>query len=227
MLSWISVTPRSMRRFNGRIQQTLINVGNLVTAETDVLTSLIMMDPIYVVFHLSRSQVFDVQKLRRDGYAFKLEDMIVEVMLSDGQAYDQQGKVNFVSTEIDPTTDSVMVRGIFDNPNKSGAGDFDLIPGQYVPVRLTAGEFPDSLVIPQAAVIETQAGRSVYVVGSDNKVERRPIRTGATFKESVVVVEGLKAGEKVVAEGVQKVREGAVVEPTAPADSDAAAKQQS
>ncbi|MDJ0971567.1 MAG: efflux RND transporter periplasmic adaptor subunit, partial [Kiloniellales bacterium] len=134
--------------FHGRIQQTLINVGNLVQAQQDVLTSLVMMDPIYVTFRLSRSQVFEIQKLRRGGQAFEVKDMIVEVVLPDGQLFQKKGKVDFVSTEIDPSTDSVTVRGILDNPKNNELSDFDLFPGQYVPVRLTIGEQREALVIP-------------------------------------------------------------------------------
>ncbi len=202
--------------FHGRIQQTLINVGNLVQAQQDVLTSLVMMDPIYVTFRLSRSQVFEIQKLRRGGQAFEVKDMIVEVVLPDGQLFQKKGKVDFVSTEIDPSTDSVTVRGILDNPKNNKLSDFDLFPGQYVPVRLTIGEQREALVIPQTAVVETQAGRHVYVVGQDNKAELRMLKLGATHGTKWVVSEGLKAGEHVVAEGVQKVKSGVEVEPIKP-----------
>ena len=202
--------------FYGRTQQTRINVGNLVTKEQDVLTSLVMMDPIYVIFHLSRSQVFEVQKLKRQGRTFELQDMVVEVILPDGQVYEKKGKVDFVSTEIDPTTDSVTVRGIFENPKNEAVGDFDLIPGQYAPVRLTIGEIPDALVIPQTAVVETQAGSQVYVVGQDNKAELRTIELGSTHDATRVVTKGLKQSEKVVTVGVQKVRSGNKVKPVAP-----------
>ncbi|MDJ0936307.1 MAG: efflux RND transporter periplasmic adaptor subunit [Kiloniellales bacterium] len=202
--------------FHGRIQQTLINVGNLVQAQQDVLTSLVMMDPIYVTFRLSRSQVFEIQKLRRGGQAFEVKDMIVEVVLPDGQLFQKKGKVDFVSTEIDPSTDSVTVRGILDNPKNNELSDFDLFPGQYVPVRLTIGEQREALVIPQTAVVETQAGRHVYVVGQDNKAELRMLKLGATHGTKWVVSEGLKAGEHVVAEGVQKVKSGVEVEPIKP-----------
>jgi membrane fusion protein (multidrug efflux system) len=121
----------------------------------------------------------------------------------------------------------VTVRGLFDNLRYQKYGDFYLVPGQYVPVVLTVGETPDALVIPQTAIVETQAGQAVYVVGDDKKVEHRSIKTGATHEQSVVVTEGLKAGEKVVAVGVQKVKQGIEVEPTAPAKPDSSAKQDS
>ena len=204
--------------FYGRIQQTRINVGNLVTKERDVLTSLVVMDPIYVIFQLSRSQVFEIQKLSRQGKAFKVGDMVVEVVLPDGLLYHKKGELSFVSAEINPTTDSMTIRGTFDNPKNPELGDYDLIPGQYVPVRLTIGNTPDALVIPQAAVVETQAGTHVYVVGPDDKVERRMLELGRTHDTDRIVTKGLKQGEKVVVEGVQKVRAGVEVKPVAPAE---------
>lgn len=213
--------------FHGRIQESLIKAGALVTAEQDVLTTLVQMNPIHVSFNLSRSDVFEIQKLREQGLGFAIEDMMVQVMLPDGKLYQNDGKVDFVSTQIDPTTDSVDVRGIFDNLKYQKYGDFYLVPGQYVPVLLTVGEMPDSLVIPQTAIVETQAGQAVYVVGDDNKVEHRSIKTGATDKQSIVVTEGLKAGEKVVAVGVQKVKQGIEVEPTAPAKPGSSDKAES
>lgn len=203
--------------FYGRIQQTRINVGNLVTKERDVLTNLVTMDPIYVIFQLSRSQVFEIQKLYRQERSFEVDDMVVEVVLPDGQIFEKQGKVDFTSTEIDPTTDSMTIRGILDNFRYQAVRDFDLIPGQYVPVRFTIGETPDALVIPQTAVVETQSGTHVYVIGADNKTEHRAVELGRTHGAKIIVAKGLKPGEKVVVDGVQKVKEGIEVKPVTPA----------
>ena len=154
--------------FEGRIQTTLINVGNLVTAEQDVLTSLVQLDPIYVVFNLSRRQVFDIQRLRTQGLVtLELKKLKVEVLQSDGSIYPHQGHVDFVGSEIDPTTDTLVVRGVLPNPldqNQRGT----LVPGQYAPVRLILGTRPGALVIPQEALVETQVGKHVFVVGKDN-----------------------------------------------------------
>lgn len=203
--------------FYGRLQQTQINVGNLVAKQQDVLTELVQMDPIYVVFNLSRAQVFEVQRLQREGEGFATEDMIVEVIMPDGQLYEKKGKINFISFLIDPKTDSVTVRGIFGN-DKNSQGGYDLIPGQYAPVRATVGSMPDALVIPRTAVVETQAGTHVYVVGGDNKVKLRMIEPGTVYEQLLVVKNGLEEGEKVVAVGVQKVKDGTQVKPTAQAD---------
>jgi membrane fusion protein (multidrug efflux system) len=198
--------------FSGRIQETRINVGNLVQQQRDVLTTLVQMDPIYVVFNLSRNQVYQIQLLKRQGKLFPVEEMKVELLLPDGSSYPEQGKVDFISFRINPTTDTVTVRAVF--PNKHiGTGDYDLIPGQYAPVRLILGENVDALLIPQTALVETQAGTHVFVVGKDNKVESRKVVAGSSYKQQQVINEGLKLGESVIIEGVQKVRPGMAVKP--------------
>jgi RND family efflux transporter MFP subunit len=200
--------------FSGRIQQTRSNVGNLVQQQRDVLTTLVQMDPIYVVFNLTRNQVYQIQLLKRREKMFPVEKMKVELLLPDGSRYPEQGKINFISFQIDPATDSVTVRGVF--PNKhTGTGDYDLIPGQYAPVRLILGENPDALLIPETALVETQAGTHVFVVGKDNKVESRKVVLGSSYKQKRVINDGLKHGEQVIIEGVQKVRPGMTVKPEA------------
>jgi membrane fusion protein, multidrug efflux system len=207
---------RIMAPFSGRIQETRINVGNLVQQQRDVLTTLVQMDPIYVVFNLSRNQVYQIQLLKRQGKLFSVEEMKVELLLPDGSSYQEQGKVDFISFRINPTTDSVTVRAVF--PNKHiGTGDYDLIPGQYAPVRLILGENPDALLIPETALVETQAGIHVFVVGKDNKVESKKVVTGSSYKQKRVINEGLKLGDSVIIEGVQKVRPGMAVKPEAAA----------
>ncbi|MGW8221773.1 MAG: efflux RND transporter periplasmic adaptor subunit [Syntrophobacteria bacterium] len=205
---------RIMAPFSARIQETRINVGNLVQQQRDVLTTLVQMDPIYVIFNLSRNQVYQIQLLKRQGKLFSVEEMKVELLLPDGSGYPEQGKVDFISFRINPTTDSVTVRAVF--PNKHiGSGDYDLIPGQYAPVRLILGENPDALLIPETALVETQAGTHVFVVGKDNKVESRKVVAGSSYKQQRVINEGLKLGESVIIEGVQKVRPGMAVKPEA------------
>lgn len=205
---------RIMAPFSARIQETRINVGNLVQQQRDVLTTLVQMDPIYVIFNLSRNQVYQIQLLKRQGKLFSVEEMKVELLLPDGSGYPEQGKVDFISFRINPTTDSVTVRAVF--PNKHiGSGDYDLIPGQYAPVRLILGENPDALLIPETALVETQAGTHVFVVGKDNKVESRKVVAGSYYKQQRVINEGLKLGESVIIEGVQKVRPGMAVKPEA------------
>jgi len=197
--------------FGGRIQETKINVGNLVQKQRDVLTTLVQMDPVYVVFNISRSDVFEIQLLKRQGKLFETADMRIEILLPDGSTYSQQGKINFISFQINPTTDTVLVRGIIPNKKDQAVGDYDLIPGQYAPVRLILGQDPAALLIPQPALVESQIGQRVFVVNQENKVESRSVEAGRGYQGQWVIKKGLKKGEKVIVEGTQKVRPGVVV----------------
>jgi len=197
--------------FDGRIQDTKINVGQLVHEQQDVLTTLKQIDPIYVVFNVSRRQVSKVQRLRRDGLAFESrEDFKVEVKLADGSLYTQLGRLNYISAQIDPTTDTLEYRAVFPNPIEDLA-QIALIPGQYVPIRLTVGEDPNTLLVPGPALVQSQVGTQVYVVNKDNKVESRTVEVGQAYKQQWIIKKGLKKGERVIYDGLQKVRPGVVV----------------
>ena len=127
--------------------------------------------------------------------------------------YPHAGKINFVSFQINPTTDSVLVRATLPNRKPEDAEDYDLIPGQYAPVRLIWGEDANTLLIPHAALVETQVGKQVFVVKTDNKVETRNVEVGRSYKNQWIIQKGLKKGEKVIVEGTQKVKPGVVVKP--------------
>ncbi|MGD9251641.1 MAG: efflux RND transporter periplasmic adaptor subunit [Desulfobacterales bacterium] len=201
--------------FAGRVQETRINIGNLVEQQKDVLTTLVQMDPIYVVFNISRARVYEIQLLKREGKVLPVKDMRAEVELPDASRYPEQGKINFISFQIDPTTDSILVRAVFPNKHDKEIGDFNLIPGQYAPVRLILGDEPDALLIPQPALVESQIGKQVFVVGQDNKVSVRTVEVGRGYQNQWVVRKGLKKGEKVIVDGTQKVKPGVVVKATA------------
>ena len=197
--------------FSGRIQDTKINVGQLVNEQQDVLTTLKQIDPIYVIFNVSRRQVDKIQRLRREGLAFESwKDFIVEVELADRSRYAQPGKMNFISAQINPTTDTLEFRAVFPNPFEKLA-QIALIPGQYVPVILTVGEDPNTLLVPGPALVESQVGTQVYVVNDENKVESRTVEVGQAYKQQWIIKKGLKEGERVIYDGLQKVRPGVVV----------------
>ena len=202
----------------GRIQQTQVNVGQLVQEQKDVLTTLVQMDPIYVVFNASRAQVYEVQKLQREGLGMQQRDQFTaSIKLPDGSEYPHEGTLDYVSARVNPSTDTVEGRTIFPNPHKAGF-DSDLTAGQYVPLTLTVGHRPDTLLIPQPALIESQAGMHVYVVDADNKVDHRKVVIGGAFEHYWIVTEGLKKGEKVIVQGLQKVKQGATVAVVKPDD---------
>lgn len=206
-LSFTSITAP----FDGRIQDTRINVGQLVNEQQDVLTTLKQIDPIYVVFNVSRRQVAQIQRLKQEGLAFKSwKDFKVEVELSDRSVYTQPGRLDYLSAQIDPTTDTLEYRAVFPNPIEDLA-KLALIPGQYVPVTMTVGEDPNTILIPGPAVVQSQVGTQVYVVNKDNKVESRTVEVGQAYQQQWIIKKGLKKGEQVIYNGLQKVRPGVIV----------------
>jgi len=196
--------------FDGRMQQTLVHLGANVTEQQDVMTEIVQLDPIQVIFNVSRTESFYVQQLSARGMAYPVDKMIVEVLLPDGTVYKEKGRIDFVGTQIDPTTDSMIARGTFQKSDAS-KGVFDLLPGQYVPVRVTVGAIPNALVVPQESIMETQEGSFVYLIGQDKKIERRKVEPGRAHAQLRVIEKGLNKGDKVVVEGVQKVKAGMAV----------------
>lgn len=199
--------------FDGRIQQTREHPGALVDQYQDVLTTLVQMDPVYVIFNLTRRQLYEIQTMQVEGKAPRFEeDAKVEVLLPDGNAYSQDGKIDFVSAQIDPTTDSLTVRAVVPNDfthSKEGM----LVPGQYVPVRMILGERSDALLIPKSALMQTQAGDQVLVVDKDDKVASRKVEVGPAYQGQWVIKSGLEKGERVIVEGLQKAKPGSIVAP--------------
>jgi membrane fusion protein (multidrug efflux system) len=206
--------------YQGRIQKTRINIGQLVRQQKDILTELVQMDPIYVIFNLSRNQSYQAQKLRRGGLGMQtLDDYKATIKLPDDSAYPHQGAMNYISAQVNPSTDTYEARALFPNHVSKGK-DADLIPGQYTPLTLVVGEHPDALLIPQAALIQSQAGMHVYVLGKDNKVDHRKVEVGGAYQHYWVIDKGLTKGDKVIVKGVQKVKQGVTVTVVEPKSKD-------
>lgn len=195
----------------GRIQQTHVFEGANVTAQHSVMTEIVQLDPINVVFSVTRSEVHEVQRLQEAGNGYPIEKMVVHLRLPDGTLYRSPGKIDFISARINVTTDSMAVRGVVANHKNEELG-YSFLPGQYVPVLLTVGNLPGALMVPRVALIQNQAGTFAFVVGSDNKAERRKIEVGQVYKGLRVVTKGLTKGERVVVAGLQKVKDGMTVE---------------
>lgn len=216
---------RIMAPFDARIQATEINVGALVTENKDTLTTAIQVDPIYVLFNISRNQLSEIQALDLQSASktdpSRLEHSDVTLMLPDGQPYGEIGKVNYVSAQIDSNTDMLEFRAVFKNAFR-GADEVELLPGQYCPLTLDLGQIKDALLIPQSALVQGQLGAQVYVVGSDNVTQVREVTVGTEYEDFFIVLKGLKAGEQIISEGTQKVQPGMKVK-TQPATSQNAA----
>jgi membrane fusion protein (multidrug efflux system) len=186
----------------GRIGASGYDVGNLIGPDSGVLASVVSLDPVYVSFPVSEQEYLAYLK------AEEQPTIVPRLRLADRSMYAHEGEIEFVDNRVDPTTGTIRVRAEFPNPESL------LLPGQFVNVLLTAGEPEERVVVPQAAVQQNQSGPFVLVVGEDNRVTARPIRTGARLGPDLVVEEGLEAGETVIVQGLQKVRPGGEVNPT-------------
>jgi len=197
---------------SGRIGRALITEGALVSTNgTENLATIQQLDPIYADFTQSATDLIRLRRALEDGQLMSAKDEAeVQLILDDGTPYALKGKLLFSEAAVDETTGQVTLRGEFPNPNN------DLLPGMYVRVQIQQGLEKDAITVPQQAVQRNNAGQSqIYVVSADNKVEFRNVTLGRTVGERWQVTSGLKAGEKVIVEGFQKVGPGAPVVPTA------------
>jgi membrane fusion protein, multidrug efflux system len=192
---------------DGRIGLANYTVGNLVGPTSGSLATIVSHDPIYVIFQASER---DIIAYKRRIAVEGGPHVVVRLKLPDGSMYQPQGMSNFLDVQATNTTDTVAVRAQFPNP------DGLLTPGGVVGVTVERGAPKSALVIPQAAIQVDQAGRYVLLVDDAKKVELRRITTGAEQGTDIVVTSGLKQGELVITEGIQKVRPGQVVSASPP-----------
>lgn len=183
-------------------------VGDLV-GPTTLLTSVSQLDPIKVIIQLSEIEYLRfakrVRAVEQTGAASKKAR--IELILADRSRYPEPGRASVAGLDVAATTGTIEVQGIFPNP------DNVLRPGQFAKVRTVTQELPGALVIPQRAVRDLQGIDQVAVVGADDKVAFVNVKLGPLTGSDTVVTEGLKAGDRVVVEGLQKIRDGLVVEP--------------
>ncbi len=193
----------------GRIGRSAYSIGNFVGPSSNVLATIVSQDPIYVTFSVSQREILEIRnKLAGKGTLGSAVDAaVVFVELADGKRYPEPGKVSFVDVTTDQSTDTVPVRATFPNPNRI------LIDGQLVTVTVEGGTAQKSLVVPQAAIQIDQSGPFALVVNSENKIEVRRIEPGQTEGSDLSVLKGLAVGDRIVTEGIQRVRPGQVVEP--------------
>jgi membrane fusion protein (multidrug efflux system) len=179
-------------------------IGNLVgPGSVEELTTVSTIDPIKCYVSISEQEYMRAQE-KKAGQAGKIP---LDLILSDGTVYPHKGEVAFADRQVDVRTGTIRVGTLFPNPQNL------LRPGMFSRVRAEMGIRKGALVIPQRAVSEVQGRYLVAVVGAENKVAIKPVKVGQWFGQLWVIDEGLKAGEKVVAEGIQKVRDGMVVSP--------------
>ena len=187
----------------GRIGRAIVTIGNFVGPSSGPLATIVRQDPIYVSFPVTQREMLEVRNEEKTGDAHT-----VYLRLADGSRYSEPGKINFIDVTVNPGTDTVQVRAQFANPDRI------LVDGQLVTVVVEEGS-PDTVVlIPQQAMQIDQAGAFVLVVDKADKVEVRRIEAEQGPGARMIVTKGLTPGEKVIVEGVQKVRAGQVVQAT-------------
>jgi membrane fusion protein, multidrug efflux system len=201
---------------SGKISRTAITVGNVVSPGSGPLATIVSQDPMYVVFPVAAQAQAELEK----RYAEKggMSAVVVRLKLPDGSLYDQKGHVDYVDPTVSSTTDTIVMRAQIPNPPR-----FPPQPGQPVDRPLIDGAFTTVLVegiqpvmalaIPRAAVLSDQQGNYVFVVGTDDKVEQRRIQLGQSTPTTAVVSGGLKEGETVIVDGLQRAKPGVQVTP--------------
>jgi membrane fusion protein (multidrug efflux system) len=207
---------------SGRIGRALVTEGALVgQGEATPLAVIQQIKPLYVNFTQPAIQVLEMRRALESGQLTRAGDgasTSVDVILEDGTKYEHSGKLLFSDLSVDPASGQVMLRAELPNP------DGLLLPGMYVRVRLSQGEVPDAVLLPQQAVTRTDHGDTILVVGPDNKPVQRSVKIGTAQGNRWVVLEGLKAGEQVIVDGFQKMMvPGAPVKPV-PWKGDAASQ---
>jgi membrane fusion protein (multidrug efflux system) len=201
---------------DGKIGRTAVTEGNVVNPSSGTLTTIVSQDPMYVTFPVPVRESLELRERYATRGGFKA--VVIKVRLTDGRLYGQTGELNFVNNTIAQNTDTITLRGTIPNPplydpSTTGATVRELTDGEFVTVLLEGVQPIEVLAIPRSAVLSDQQGDYVFTVGADNKAEQRRIQLGQSTATVAAVVSGLAPGDKVIAEGLQKVRPGQPVAP--------------
>lgn len=194
---------------SGLIGKTDVRPGNLVgRGENTLLTTISKLDPIRVRTSISEADYLRfARRVQETGQKLKDRPEAFQMVLADGSVHAHRGRLAYADATVDPATGTLLVEAEFPNPQRL------VRSGQYARLRVTVAEKKDAILIPQRAVQELQSLFNVAVVGPDDKVEIRPVKPGERVGSLWVIAEGLKSGERIVVEGLQKVRAGVQVKP--------------
>ena len=192
---------------DGMIGAKQVSVGSLVgKGEPTLLATISQLDPIWFYCNVSEVQYLTAESEgRRTGK--KLANLQIALLLGDGSVHEEPGKFVFIDRAVDVKTGTLRVRAEFSNPGKV------LRPGMFARIKVDRGTRPDSILVPERAVTELQGKNFAWVIGADNVASQRAVKVGETIGENLLILEGLKAGDRIVVEGLQKVREGTPVQP--------------
>jgi len=195
---------------SGRVGRALVTEGALVgQGEATPLAVIQQIDPVYVNITQSASEALELRRAMANGQlqAMGKDGAKVTIVTEDGQAYPQPGKLLFSDITVDPTSGAITLRAEVPNPNRF------LLPGMYVRARVEQAVDEQAILVPQQAVQRGAQGASVFVVNADGKAEARPVKTARAHGNDWIISEGLKAGDRVIVAGFQKLAPGAPVKP--------------
>ncbi|MBI5434025.1 MAG: efflux RND transporter periplasmic adaptor subunit [Planctomycetes bacterium] len=202
--------------FSGRIGKTFVEPGSMVdSGSNSLLVELSRVDPLYVSFHVSEREILETQAALESGALALVDDiehLRIAIELIDGKPYAHEGTINFRSVDIDPATGTAEVRAVVPNPDEL------LKPGQFVRARGRGWTRKASIAVPQRAVMLSGATAMVYVVGQDDTVEARPVTVARWQADEWLVQSGLASGERVIVDGLMKIRPGGKVKPVEKAE---------
>lgn len=189
---------------DGLLGRTMVTEGNLVVADTTLLTTVVSVDPIYVDFNVDERSVLDYRRRMVQGEVKSARDTKISIAmaLSNEGGYPHAGAIDFVDNRTDPDTGNTKMRGVFENPTGI------LSPGLFARVRTPFTQEHEAILIPSPAYAMDQQGRYVMIVDDENKVSRRSVKVGQIVGDQTVVTEGVQVGEKVIVSGLQGVRPG-------------------
>lgn len=203
---------------SGRVSRRLVDPGNMVKADDTILTSIVSLDPMHAYFDVPERSVLTFRRLMREGKLKSSREARMPVMmeLSDEDDYPHQGYVDFVDNRVDAGTGTLKVRGVFENPkDPEHPGRPRLLsPGLFVRVRLAVSPLHPALLVAERALGSDQGRKFVWVVSGDDRIEaKRYVQVGAQHDRLREIEKGLKPGERIVVNGLQRVREGIKIRP--------------
>ena len=187
--------------FSGRLGRNQAAIGTMVSVGGATLNTLVQLDPIYVTFNPSETDLFAIDEARKAGL------VKADIFLTGEAQSRHSGQLSFLNNVVDQATGTITARALFAN------ADFSLLPGQYVRIKLHLRDDPDALMVPQAALGSGQLGKYLYVLGKDNVVEQRIVSLGAAYHGLVTIEKGVAEGDQVIDGNLQKIGPGMPVKP--------------
>lgn len=197
--------------FAGAVGRSTFTPGNVITPQSEALATIVSQDPMRIAFTIPQRTALEL-RARYEGRG-GTSAVVVRIRQSDGTLYPLAGRLDFIDVQVGRDTDSLLLRASVANPIREGMRQADpgarqLIDGQFVTVLLEGATPVEAITIPRAAIAQDQAGFFVFIVDGENRAQRRNVRMGRSTAETAVIEAGIEAGDRVITEGIQRVRPG-------------------